>query len=59
MMNYGINREFIENHRVLFDPYMHKASCERCKPKIHTRERNRSFQVHAVCLGTLTVSKPD
>ena len=25
MIKYGITREFIENHRVLFDPYMHKA----------------------------------
>ena len=25
MIKYRIPKEFIENHRVLFDPYMHKA----------------------------------
>ena len=25
MIKYGITREFVENHRVLFGPYMHKA----------------------------------
>ena len=59
MIKYEIARAFIENHRVLFDPYMHKAlsyvipqelstyakdtASEVALPKIHTRERNLSF----------------
>ena len=40
MIKYGITREFIENHRVLFDPYMHKALSNVMSPRtFHRCER--------------------
>ena len=67
MIKYGITRDFIENNRALFVPYRNKLCHKSCppqlsiyakdtkwlwrKPKIHTRDRNRSLQIlHAVFL---------
>ena len=33
MIKYGITRQFIENHRVLFDPYMPKALSHFMSPR--------------------------
>ena len=33
MIKNGINRELIENHRVLFDSYMHKALSHVMSPR--------------------------
>ena len=40
MITYGITSEFTENHRVLFDPYMHKALSHVMSPRtFHLCER--------------------
>ena len=40
MIKYGKTREFIKNHRVLFDPYMHKTLSHVMSPKtFHLCER--------------------
>ena len=40
MIKYGMTREFIENQRMLFDPYMHKALSHIISPRtFHLCER--------------------
>ena len=40
IIKYGITREIIKNHRVLFDPYMHKALSHILSPRtFHLCER--------------------
>ena len=45
MLKYGITREFIENRRVLFDPYMHKLSHKSCPPELSIHAKDTASEV--------------
>ena len=48
MMKYGVTKELFENHRVLFDPYMHKACQTLWSPELSMYAKDTAFEVALV-----------
>ena len=48
MIKYGITREFTENHRVLFDPFMHKGLSHVMSPELYIYAKDMASEVALV-----------